>query len=599
MQFKKTLFVILAVSAGLLTINGCTTTGSNSAPNTASETTAYNFNRTGEVCDFETSLDNALTLCEKAQRLWERGDVDEAISSLDLAYNAILNIDDCEDPELMQQKEDMRYLISKRILEIYASRQTAVKGTSDAIPIVINADVQREIDLFTTGREQNFFRESYRRSGQYRAYIVQEFEKAGIPTELSWLPLIESGFKTQALSSARALGPWQFIPSTGYKFGLNRDDFIDDRMDPIKSTHAAIGYLKELHGMFGDWMTALAAYNCGEGRVARVIRTQNVNYLDNFWDLYSQLPNETARYVPRFLATLHVINNVEKYGLDKVQLDDPWQYDTVTTNKQVSLQDLAKALNVSSAELAELNPQLRHQILPPTPFNLRVPAGMKTSFDNAIASIDVTQLPTNLASNNKSGGSTSSPGYVYHTIKSGETLSTIANKYKTTTAAIMKLNGMKKTTIVAGQKIKIPTGNVSYAQSTTASNNTNKSSSTTAVSSGGTYTVKKGDTLGVIAQQHGVTVKALQAANNMTGTNLKIGQKLVIPGKGGTATTTVASSGGNKSGGAKALTNYKVKSGDSPYSIARSHNMQLSRFLAINNLTPKSVIKPGQVVKVE
>lgn len=595
MQFKKTLFVLLAVSAGFLTINGCTTTNS-STTGATTETIAFNFNRTGEVCDFETSLDNALVLCENAQRYWERGDVDEAIASLDQAYTYILNIDDCEDTELMQQKEDMRYLISKRILEIYASRQTAVKGTSDAIPIIINADVQREIDLFTTGREQNFFRESYRRSGQYRDYIVQEFRKAGIPEELSWLPLIESGFKTQALSSARALGPWQFIPSTGYKFGLNRDDFIDDRMDPVKSTHAAIGYLKELHGMFGDWMTALAAYNCGEGRVARVIRTQNINYLDNFWDLYSQLPNETARYVPRFLATLHVINNAEKYGLNKVQLDDPWQYDTVTTNKQVSLQDLATALRVSSSELAELNPQLRHQILPPTAFSLRVPAGIKTNFNNAIASINVTQLPTNMSSNNKSSGSgsgsSSSTGYVYHTIKSGETLSTIANKYKTTTAAIMNYNGMKKTTIVAGQKIKIPTGNVSYTQSAS----TNKSNTATA-SSGGTYTVKKGDTLGVIAQKYGVTVKALQAANNMTGTNLKIGQKLTIPDKG--ATVSASNTGSTKTGSTKALTSYKVKSGDSPYSIARSHSMQLSRFLAINNLTPNSVIKPGQIVKVE
>lgn len=594
MQFKKTLFVLMAVSAGFLTINGCTTTNSNTT-NIASETAAFNFNRTGEVCDFETSLDNALTLCENAQRYWERGDVDEAISSLDQAYNYILNIDDCDDPELMQQKEDMRYLISKRILEIYASRQTAVKGTSDAIPIVINADVQREIDLFTTGREQNFFRESYRRSGQYRDYIVQEFRKAGIPEELSWLPLIESGFKTQALSSARALGPWQFIPSTGYKFGLNRDDFIDDRMDPVKSTHAAIGYLKELHGMFGDWMTALAAYNCGEGRVARVIRTQNINYLDNFWDLYSQLPNETARYVPRFLATLHVINNAEKYGLDKVQLDDPWQYDNVTTNKQVSLQDLATALKVSSSELAELNPQLRHQILPPTAFSLRVPAGTKTNFNSAIASISITQLPTNISSNNKSSGgssgSSSSTGYVYHTIKSGETLSTIASKYKTTAAAIMNYNGMKKTTIVAGQKIKVPTGNVNYTQSA----GSNKSNAG-AASSGGTYTVKKGDTLGVIAQKYGVTVKALQSANNMSGTNLKIGQKLTIPGKG---VAVASNTGGNQTSAAKALTSYKVKSGDSPYSIARNHSMQLSRFLAINNLTPKSVIKPGQIVKVE
>lgn len=588
MQFKKALFVLLVMALAALAFNGCASTGAN-APKTASETAELHFNRSNDFCDFETSLDTALAWCERAQRDWEKGDVDSAITSLDQAYNYILSVDDCDDPELMQQKEDMRYLISKRILEIYASRQTAVKGTSNAIPLVINADVQREIDLFTTGREQNFFRESYKRSGQYRAYIVEEFRKAGIPEELSWLPLIESGFKNQALSPARALGPWQFIPSTGYKFGLNRDDFTDDRMDPVKSTQAAIGYLKELHNMFGDWMTALAAYNCGEGRVARVIRTQNVNYLDNFWDLYSRLPNETARYVPRFLATLHIINNLEKYGLDKVQLDAAWQYDTVTTSKQVSLQDLAKALKVSSAELAELNPQLRHQILPPEPFNLRVPSGIKTNFDNAIASINVTQLPTNLAATNSGNKSTgSSSGYVYHTIKSGETLSVIANKYKTTTAAIMNLNGMKKTTIVAGQKIKVPTGAVNYTASSS-----NKSTGGTKTVTSATYTVKAGDSLGAIAQKFGVTVKALQQANNIKGSAIKVGQKIVIPGKGAAVTAN------SNTGGGKNLSNYTVKAGDSPYSIARSHNMQLSRFLAINNFTPKSVIKPGQVVKIE
>lgn len=602
MQPKKIKFLFMAAAICVPMLSGCVPATNNNL-NSPEKTTAFNFNNTGEICDFETSLDNALTLCERAQYDWERGDVDEAISSLDQAYNMILNVSDCDDPEIMQQKEDMRYLISKRILEIYASRQTTVKGISDAIPIVINADVQREIDLFTSGREQNFFRESYKRSGQYRDYIVKEFENAGIPAELSWLPLIESGFKTKALSSARALGPWQFIPSTGYKFGLNRDDFIDDRMDPVKSTHAAIGYLKELHGMFGDWMTALAAYNCGEGRVARVIRTQNVNYLDNFWDLYSRLPNETARYVPRFLATLHIINNLEKYGLDKVQLDDPWTYEVVTTNKQVSLQDLAKAMNVSSNELAELNPQLKHQILPPSQFSLRVPDGSNTNFDNAIASINVTQLPTNLASSSSSGGGGSAPGYIYHTIKSGETLSSIAGKYKTTANQIMSLNGMKKTTIVTGQKIKVPTGKVNYVNTSTAGTKTpqvstsTKNTGTTNNPASSSYTVKQGDTLGVIAQRYGVSVKALQSANNMSGTNLKIGQKLTIPGKG--AAVTASSDSSSVSNSAKALSNYKVKSGDSPYSIAQSHKMPLSRFLAINNLTPKSVIKPGQIVKVE
>lgn len=592
MQFKKTFILLTSLLLCLALLGGCTTTTSTTASRGTSSNTSFNFATPGEICDFETALDNALALCERAQQDWERGEVDDAISSLDQAYNMILNINDCDDAEIMQQKEDMRYLVSKRILEIYASRQTTVKGTANAIPIVINADVQREIDSFTTGREQNFFREAYKRSGQYREYIVQEFDKAGIPTELSWLPLIESGFKSKALSPARALGPWQFIPSTGYKFGLNRDDFIDDRMDPMKSTHAAIGYLRELHGMFGDWMTALAAYNCGEGRVARVIRTQNVNYLDNFWDLYSRLPNETARYVPRFLATLHIINNLEKYGLDKVQLDAPWQYDTVVTSKQVSIKDIAEAMNVSSAELAELNPQLRHQILPPTKFNLRVPTGNKAKYENTIASLNTTPLPTNLAS--ASAGSGGGAGYVWYTIKKGDTLGAIANRYKTTAAQIMKLNNMKKSTIVIGQKIKVPTGKVSVQSTATASSSS--TSQTTTVAKSGTYTVKKGDTLGTIAQANGITVKQLQAANGIAGTNIKVGQKLTIPGKTTTATMAATSSG---SGGAKNLTDYKVKAGDTPYSIAKANNMQLSRFLAVNNLTAKSVIKPGQIVKVE
>ena len=121
---------------------------------------------------------------------------------------------------------------------------------------------------------------------------------------------------------ARALGLWQFIPSTGYRYNLNRDKYIDERLDPDKATRGAIEYLRELHEMFGDWATVLAGYNCGENRL-RTIQSQNINYLDNFWDLYERLPRETARYVPRFLATLHIISSPEKYGLNAVPVSRP------------------------------------------------------------------------------------------------------------------------------------------------------------------------------------------------------------------------------------------------------------------------------------
>ncbi len=230
-------------------------------------------------------LDEALDFCRVSQDFWQKGELENALEALDQAYSLILNIDTSDDPKLIQQKEDLRFMISKRILEIYASRHIVVNGDYNAIPMVMNKHVRAEIDRFTKKNEKSFFIESYKRSGRYRPMIVSALKEAGLPVELSWLPLIESGFKVNALSRARALGLWQFIPSTGYKFGLKRNQFIDERIDPVKATQAAISYLKELHQIFGDWSTVLAGYNCGEGQVLRVIRNQKVNYLDNFSDL--------------------------------------------------------------------------------------------------------------------------------------------------------------------------------------------------------------------------------------------------------------------------------------------------------------------------
>jgi membrane-bound lytic murein transglycosylase D len=268
-----------------------------------------------------------------------------------------------------------------------------VNGNHNAIPREINANIQREINLFTKGGEKRFFIESYKRSGKYRPMILEKLEAAGLPAELSWLPLIESGFKVKALSRARALGLWQFIPSTGYKFGLKRDQYIDERIDFEKSSDAAIAYLKELHNIFGDWSTVLAAYNCGEGRVLRVIRTQNINYLDDFWDLFGRLPFETARYVPRFLAALHVIENLEKYGMSDIDVYPPLKYETVDVKRQIHLKDLAVPLGTTRAILKDLNPELRYGVLPPTNYTVRVPVGKKELLLAAIDQVPVSSPP--------------------------------------------------------------------------------------------------------------------------------------------------------------------------------------------------------------
>ena len=457
-------------------------------------------------------------------------------------------------------------MISKRILEIYASRNIVVNGNHNAIPLVMNKHVQLEINHFTKYGEKKFFLEAFKRSGKYRPQIVSALKAAGIPVELSWLPLIESGFKVNALSRARALGLWQFIPSTGYKFGLKRDKYIDERIDPVKSTQAAIAYLKELHQIFGDWSTVLAAYNCGEGQVLRVIRSQNINYLDNFWDLYERLPRETARYVPRFMAALFIINNPEKYGLNAITVDEPLEYENVTVSKQIHLKNIAREIGADEKTLRELNPELRYCILPQDEYPLKVPPGKS---EVLLANLD--KIPLSYPPQ---------PAYVYHRIRPGESLSTIARRYHTSVRKIMYANNLHRSSyIVAGRKLKIPQrGIMPYRPKI----DPNKD-----VTLPSTHVVKSGDSLWNIAKRYGITTQTIQSLNNLQTTELHIGQVLKMPGYK------------DEKIDVGDLKVYMVKRGDSPFDIAQLHNMPLKRFLRINLLTPNSTIYPGQKLFIE
>jgi membrane-bound lytic murein transglycosylase D len=394
--------------------------------------------------DDQALLDDALELTETAQEYWEDNDMDEAIESLDQAYALILKVPGTN-PKLSQQKEDLRFMISKRIMEMYASRHVAVKGNHREIPMTVNDHVEREIQLFQT-TERDFFMESYKRSGIYRGEIVKALKEAGLPEELSWLPLIESGFKVRALSRSRALGLWQFIPSTGYKFGLKRNTWIDERLDPEKSTEAAIAYLNELHQMFGDWATVLAAYNCGEGSVARVIRAQKNDYLDNFWDFYERLPRETARYYPRFLAVLAIIRDPAQYGFTLEEPDQPISHETVTIERPIHLRTVADTLEVDLEDLTVLNPELRRNATPDGPYALRVPPGKG---DILMAALD--RLPK---------WSPPKVEYVVHRVRRGETLSLIALRYRTSAQRIIEANNLRRGNYLrVGQRLKIPMRN--------------------------------------------------------------------------------------------------------------------------------------------
>ncbi len=510
-------------------------------------------------------LDEALGLCEAAQSFWQKGELENALEALDKAYSLIIEVDTQQDAKLIQQKEDLRFLISKRILEIYASRNIVVNGSFHEIPLDMNQHVKKEIARFSSN-ERDYFVESYQRSGSYMPYILEALRKEGMPEQLAWLPLIESGFKVRALSRARALGLWQFIPSTGYKFGLKRDRYVDERLDFIKATHAAIAYLKELHSIFGDWSTALAAYNCGEGRVLKVIRTQNINYLDNFWDLYQRLPFETARYVPRFIATLHIIRNPEKYGFNDLHADPPLEFETIAIDRQVQLKDISKTADIDLTDLRMLNPELRYRILPPETYSLRIPKKSKAQLLANLDTIPISQLPQR--------------SYIRHRVRSGQTLSTIARRYRTSVRKIMRANNMRRTMIRAGRTIKIPVRGHAAPVRVSATVNPSPSS--------GVHYVHKGDSLWIIAKRYHTTVTQIKDLNGLASNHLYIGQALKIPGFKPEPLPDTAQ-----------LSTYAVQRGDSPFTIAQRHNMTLERLLRINRLTPRSKIFPGQQLYIE
>lgn len=500
-------------------------------------------------------LEDALYVYQDSQLAWEKGDFDTALAALDDAYGLILKFNLPPDSSLIQEKNDLRLLIARRIQEIYASQLTAVGNNHQTIPLVENEHVENQIKLFQNA-ERKFFEQSYKRSGLYMQMILEELRKAGLPEELSWVPLIESGFQVRAYSRARALGPWQFISSTGYRYGLKRDRWIDERMDPIKSTKAALKYLHDLHSHFGDWTTALAAYNCGEYKVKKVIRNQRFNYLDNFWDLYLMLPRETASFVPRFIATLLIVNDPEKYGFNLPTPDTPLEFVRLPMNSPIRLSSLSKAMGLKENVLSSLNPELRHGATPGYEYVLRVPLGFAEK-----AMIALNTLPTWIPPE---------ATYRIHRVRRGESLSIIAQRYRTSISAIARLNRLRRVDLIkSGQRLKIPVRGRSYASSPPPK----------LVKEGEKliYIVRRGDSLYKIASAFSTTVGKIRKDNSLESDKLDVGQKIVI-----------------QSSIPQGATIYTVRRGDSPSGIANKYGMNLSILLSLNSLNYRSKIYPGQ-----
>ncbi|HYA88654.1 MAG TPA: LysM peptidoglycan-binding domain-containing protein [Nitrospirota bacterium] len=376
-----------------------------------------------------------------------------------------------------------------------------------SIPMILNDSVENHLEYFKT-RGREVFQRWLDRSARYIPVMKDIFREKNLPEDLVYVAMIESGFNPYAVSWAKAVGPWQFMPATGKLYGLKIDWWIDERKDPVKSTYAAAEHLKDLHNLFGSWPLALASYNAGAGKVQRaVLRTRS----DDFWDLKASryIRKETKNYVPKFMAATMIAKNPESYGFSVADYA-PFKYDEVVIEESTDLRLLARCAGSTYEEIKELNPELRRWVTPPDydKYVLRIPAGKKEIFLANFATIPPEQKIK----------------WERHEVRRGETLSSLAKQYNTSPDAIRDINGLKKNRITPGKHLLIPIDTNAKAQDV---------SYLVPEQGGGKlqeilYRVRRGETLARIAKKHNVTVADIKEWNKGLGASVRAGQKIKL-----------------------------------------------------------------------
>jgi membrane-bound lytic murein transglycosylase D len=434
------------------------------------------------------------------------------------------------------------------------------------IPIEVNGSVAKWVKYFT-GPGRKHYARWLARSSRYRPMMYEKLEAAGMPRDLVYLSMIESGYNAHAYSHAHAAGLWQFIPSTGKLYKLRVDYWVDDRRDPAKSTDAALVFLAELHQIFkGDWRLAWAGYNTGPGRVRRAMRNSGTS---DFWKIQAgpYLASETDNYVPKIMAAAIIGHHPERYGFTDIEFQDELAYDEVFVKGSVEVSRLAKAAGQTVDEFKYLNPALRRFATPKEGYTIRVPKGSQEKMVAAVAKLPRHQ-PTQ---------------YARHTVRKGESLSRIAARYGVSVSALKAANRLQNVNhIRIGMTLLIPGKGGAPAASRVAS------SSSRGTSTVSTYTVRKGDTLSTIAARHGTSTATLRSLNRISGSRIYVGQKLKVRGTAApTSSRTVAST-----------STYTVKRGDTLLGIAGRHGTTLTTMQKLNGIRNASSIQVGQKLKV-
>jgi peptidoglycan lytic transglycosylase D len=312
-------------------------------------------------------------------------------------------------------------------------------------PVTVNRQVQYYLDFFT-GKHRQHFAVWLSRSGRYLPMIHEYLHEAGLPEDLAYLAMIESGFNEKAYSRARAVGVWQFIKGTGRNYGLEINTYVDERRDPIKSTQAAVAYLSDLYDEFGSWYLAVAAYNAGEGKIRRAIEKYNTT---DFWEIAQgrYLKLETKRYVPKLIAAILIAKEPEKYGFE-IEYQEPLAFETVEVPRWTALKAVALACDIELEELQKYNCELRKEFTPPdnSSYSFKVPVGKKVLVEKNLPRIQAVV----------------STGFKSHTVRQGETLDGICRKYGLTKTLVLKSNDLRSAGLKAGQRLRIPYQTTKY-----------------------------------------------------------------------------------------------------------------------------------------
>jgi membrane-bound lytic murein transglycosylase D len=430
--------------------------------------------------------------------------------------------------------------------------------------------VEQQLRWYAANPE--YLQRSFGRADHYLYQIVTQLEQRGMPLELALLPVVESAFEPYAYSRASAAGLWQFIPGTGSRFGLKQDWWYDGRRDIVESTRAALDYLQYLHDEFdGDWLLAIAAYNCGEANVERAVRTNRAAGRSvEFWDL--KLPKETRAYVPKLLAMKELVTQPDLYGLAFSPIPNLPYFARVATNGQISMKLAAEIAGMSAAEMYELNPAFHRFATDPTgPYFLLVPVDVADVFsDNVLLLSDEQRM-----------------GVAHYTVQHGDSVASVAKQFNTTPDAIRQLNNVPSGPLTVGTDVRVPGALADLPDKVVlAAAHVDRPGRSTRHAH--VQVVRRGESLWSIARRHGMNVNTLAAMNGMhPGDALQAGQHIKL-------TTADSPAATHK---VRRMT-YTVREGDTVAQIARLFQCSVPDLLAWNGMSSGTHLHAGQKLRI-